>query len=112
MAVDNLQGMFDNIKPVGITDRAAEEVRKIMQSKNIPPDYGLRIGVRGGTGCGGVTLIIGFDKKKPGDIVYTVSGIEILIDKKHTIYLMGKEVDFYEGADARGFLFADLPMAK
>jgi iron-sulfur cluster assembly protein len=98
--------MFENIKPIGLTARAAEEVRKIMQTKNIPTDYGLRVGIRGG-GCGGVSLIIGFDKQKSTDLSYQDEGIEVLIDKKHTMYLIGKQVDFYEGADARGFMFVD-----
>lgn len=98
--------MFENVKPVGLTARAAEEVRKIMLTKNIPVEYGLRVGIRGG-GCGGVGLIIGFDKPKPSDITYLVEGITLHVDKKHTMYLIGKEVDFYEGADARGFMFAD-----
>lgn len=98
--------MFDNIKPVKLTVKAAEEVRKIMQTKNIPADYGLRLGVRGG-GCSGVSLIIGFDKKKEADLAYTIEGIPVYIDKKHTMYLIGKEVDFYEGTDARGFMFVD-----
>ena len=98
--------MFENIKPIGLTTRAAEEVRKIMQTKNIPADYGLRVGIRGG-GCGGVSLIIGFDKQKSTDLAYQEEGIDILIDKKHTMYLIGKQVDFYEGADAKGFIFVD-----
>ncbi len=100
--------MFETIKPIGLTVRAAEEVRKIMQTKNIPSDYALRIGIRGG-GCGGVSLIIGFDKQKPNDLSYNEEGIDMLIDKKHTMYLIGKQVDFYEGADARGFMFVEQP---
>lgn len=98
--------MFETIKPIGLTKRAAEEVLKIMQTKNIPADYGLRVGIRGG-GCGGVSLIIGFDKQKPTDLAYQDEGIDVLIDKKHTMYLIGKQVDFYEGADAKGFMFVD-----
>ena len=98
--------MFETLKPIGLTARAAEEVLKIMQTKNIPSDYGLRVGIRGG-GCGGVSLIIGFDKQKPTDLAYQDEGIDILIDKKHTMYLIGKQVDFYEGADAKGFMFVD-----
>jgi iron-sulfur cluster assembly protein len=99
--------MFENVKPIGITTRAAEEVKKIMQTKSIPSDYGLRVGVRGG-GCGGMALIIGFDKQKPTDLSYTVYDIQVYVDKKHTMYLIGKEVDFYEGADARGFMFKEV----
>lgn len=98
--------MLEKLKPVGLTARAATEVRKIMQTKNIPVEYGLRVGIRGG-GCGGAALIIGFDKEKPSDLTYTLEGINLLVDKKHTMYLIGKEVDFYEGADARGFMFTD-----
>ena len=98
--------MFETIKPIGLTKRAAEEVLKIMQTKNIPANYGLRVGIRGG-GCGGVSLIIGFDKQKPTDLAYQDEGIDVLIDKKHTMYWIGKQVDFYEGADAKGFMFMD-----
>lgn len=98
--------MFEKLKPIGLTARAAEEVRKIMQTKNIPSEYGLRVGIRGG-GCGGVSLIIGFDTQKSTDLIYQDEGIEVIIDKKHTMYLIGKQVDFYEGADTRGFMFVD-----
>ncbi len=98
--------MFSTIQPVTISEKAAAEIRKIMQTKNIPEDYSLRVGIRGG-GCGGVSLMIGFDKKKASDLAYSVEGIPVLIDKKHTMYIIGKEVDFYEGADARGFMFIE-----
>jgi iron-sulfur cluster assembly protein len=98
--------MFEDVKPVGLTPKAAEEVRKIMEAKKVPEGYSLRVGVRGG-GCSGVTLLIGFDKKKETDLSYTVDSIPLLVDKRHTLYLIGKQVDFYEGADARGFLFTE-----
>ncbi|HEY9007097.1 iron-sulfur cluster biosynthesis family protein [Ohtaekwangia sp.] len=97
--------MFDNIQPVTISPRAAEEIRKIMQTKNIPAGYGLRVGVKGG-GCG-VSLLIGFDKQKEADLAYIISDIPVYIDKRHTMYVIGKEVDFFEGEDARGFMFVD-----
>jgi iron-sulfur cluster assembly protein len=104
--------MFNDLQPVKLSAKAAEEVRKIMETKHIPSDYGLRLGVQGGHGCGGVSMIIGFDKMKPTDLVYTIEGIPVYVDKKHTLYLIGKKVDFYEGADARGFMFVDEPYVK
>ncbi len=98
--------------PVTLSKKAAVEVRKIMQTKNIPPDYCLRVGIRGGSGCGGAQLILGFDKKKESDLTYQLEGIALLIDKKHMLYVIGKEVDFYEGADARGFVFAESTTTK
>lgn len=100
--------MFDNLQPVTITPRAAQEVMSIMRTKNIPEGYALRLGVKGG-GCGGVSLIIGFDKQKPNDLSYQIDGVTVLVDKKHTMYLIGKKVDFYEGADAKGFMFVEIP---
>jgi iron-sulfur cluster assembly protein len=46
--------MFDNIQPITLTARAAEEVQNIMRTKNIPEGYALRLGIKGG-GCGGVS---------------------------------------------------------
>ena len=100
--------MLSTIKPVTLSKRAVEEVNKIMKTKNIPGEYGLRIGIRG-SGCGGASLIIGFDKQRDSDLSYQVDGLTIYVDKKHTLYVMGKEVDFYEGADKRGFMFLDTP---
>ncbi len=99
--------MFDSLQPVILTPLAAAEAQKIMQTKNVPEGYGLRVGVRGGHGCGGVSYLIGFDKQKPTDMVYQMEGITMLLDKKQTMFLIGKAVDFYEGADARGFMFVE-----
>ncbi len=99
------------LSPVEITDKAITEIKGIMANKNIPADYGLRIGVAGGGGCGGVKFILGFDKLKDGDLQYMVNDIPVYVEKKHTMYLLGMQVDFYEGADARGFTFIN-PQAK
>lgn len=98
--------MFDNVRPVTISGRACEEIRNIIKTKAIPEDYGLRVGVKGG-GCGGMALMIGFDRKKETDISYEVDGIIVYIDKKHAMYLIGKQVDFVDKSDERGFTFVD-----
>ena len=97
--------MFDAACPVTISEKAVREIERIMATKNIPPDYGLRVGVKGG-GCG-VALLIGFDKQKDSDKVYSISNITVLVDKKHTMYVIGKEVDFYEGDAGQGFVFVN-----
>lgn len=80
-----------------------------MSTKNVPSGYGLRVGVRGG-GCG-VQLMLGFDKAKDNDLVYEEHGISVMMNKKHMLYLIGKQIEFYEGDDARGFHFIE-PAAK
>jgi iron-sulfur cluster assembly protein len=91
--------------PVWITDRALEEIGLIRQTKNIPPDYGLRIGSKGG-GCAGVSYFIGFDRARSGDEVFEGGGFEILIEKKHFMHLLGLQVDFIDTDHERGFLFS------
>ncbi len=100
--------MFENIHPVTISARACQEIHQIIKAKGIPSDYGLRVGVRGG-GCGGMSLIIGFDTKKETDLAYDIEGIPVYVDKKHTMYLMGKQVDFIDETDGRGFTFVNGP---
>ena len=97
--------MFEGTRPVTISDRALTEIRHIMQTKNIPAEFGLRVGVKGG-GCG-VSLMIGFDKQKDSDHSYLVEEIPVYVDKRHTMYIIGKEVDFYEGEEGRGFTLRD-----
>ena len=96
-----------SVKPVSLTAKAVEEVKKIMETKGIPEDYGLRIGVKGGKGCMGMGYMLGFDKPKENDLSYQSKGIDIHIEKGQTLYLIGLEVDFYEGGDARGFTFTN-----
>ncbi|MCC9168909.1 HesB/IscA family protein [Pontibacter harenae] len=90
--------------PITLTERALAEVRNIMQEKNVPEDYGLRVGVQGG-GCSGMSYLLGFDKAKEADEVYNIDGVNLIMDKKHGMYVMGMQVDFQDGLNARGFTF-------
>lgn len=90
--------------PIRLSDRASEEIQKIMQTKQIPDGFGLRVGVRGG-GCSGMSYVLGFDKKREYDVEYEIDGIATYIDKRHGLYLMGTVVDYHDGLNARGFTF-------
>lgn len=90
--------------PVKIREKALEEIKLIMEKKGIPDEYGLRIGIKG-AGCSGMGFLLGFDKQKLSDEEYGIDGVKVFIDKRHTMYVLGLEVDFYEGSDARGFTF-------
>jgi iron-sulfur cluster assembly protein len=95
--------------PVTISEKAIKEIKDIMEHKNIPAEYGLRVGIRGGGGCGamGMSYMLGFDKPKKTDSQFTIEGIPVYIEKAHTMYIIGMQVDFYEGNDARGFMFVN-----
>lgn len=100
--------------PVRLTDRAAAEVRRIVANKQIPAQFGLRVGVKGG-GCSGMSYVLGFDKQREHDLEFEIGGeagdpITVFMDKRHGLYLMGTTVDYHDGLDARGFVF-DNPQA-
>ena len=99
------------IIPINITEKAEVEIKNIMANKNIPADYHLRVGVKGG-GCGGMSYALGFDKPKDEDQKFELAGIPVLIEKKHYMFLMGMQIDFFEGDEARGFTFVNPEIPK
>ncbi|HRK72738.1 MAG TPA: iron-sulfur cluster assembly accessory protein [Rhodothermales bacterium] len=90
--------------PIRITTKAAEEIRKILVTKQIPEGYALRVGVKGG-GCSGMSYVLGFDKKKEFDQLFEIEGIQVLMDKRHGLYLIDTTVDYHDGLNNRGFIF-------
>ncbi len=90
--------------PIQISPNAAREIRKIINKKNIPDGYGLRVGVKGG-GCSGMSYVLGFDKERDKDKVFNLDGITVYMDKRHGLYLMGTTINYHDGLDARGFTF-------
>ena len=90
---------------LNVTDKAVSEIKAIMEENNIPSDYGLRVGIKGG-GCSGMTYTLGFDAdEKPGDEIIEIDGVKIMIDMKSFLYLSGTELDFTDGLNGRGFVF-------
>ena len=96
--------------PVELTERAADQVRKIRDDEELEDELCLRVAVEGG-GCSGLSYKLGFDYKSDEDEVLVSHGIEIIVDPKHMMYLKGISVDYPDGLDARGFTF-DNPNAS
>ena len=91
---------------LAITERAAKEVKKIMEEQKMEEEMVLRVGVTGG-GCSGFSYALGFDKSydETKDSKYEMHGVNVVVDKKSALYLDGTTVDFYEGLERRGFTF-------
>ena len=90
--------------PVEISEEALVEIKNIQDSKGIPQDYYLRIGVKG-SGCAGVDYFVGFDQEKETDKMYEFNGVNILIEKKDFMHLFGVKLTFVENNEERGFSF-------
>ena len=97
-------------QPVVLTARAARQVEKIRRDEGLDESLYLRVAVEGG-GCAGLSYKLGFDHRNKEDHLFVSTGVEIVIDPKHVIYLDGIQVDYPDGLDARGFTF-DNPNAS
>lgn len=93
---------------IALTERAAEEVRRIIQEEKLPEDTALRVGAKGG-GCSGFTYVLDFDQtgRTEFDVEYESYGVQILIDKKSEFFMSGTVVDFNNGLLNRGFVFTN-----
>jgi iron-sulfur cluster assembly protein len=90
--------------PVTLTEGAKKEIKKLMSQQELSQEFGLRLGVEGG-GCAGMNYILGFDQIKDGDNEYAIDDIKVFMNKAHGLYLVGMEVDYQHGLNARGFVF-------
>ncbi|MFT6336637.1 MAG: iron-sulfur cluster assembly protein [Halioglobus sp.] len=92
--------------PIILSDSAVTQLKRIMGEQKVPADYGLRVGVKGG-GCSGFSYILGFDVQKDKDQQFDVKGLKVLMEKSHSMYLLGMEIDWLEGLNNRGFTFSN-----
>lgn len=97
--------MVDTVTtPIIISDSALTQLQRIMGEQKVPAEYGLRVGVKGG-GCSGFSYILGFDVQKEKDQIFEINGLKVLMEKAHSMYLLGMEIDWLEGLNNRGFTF-------
>jgi iron-sulfur cluster assembly protein len=83
---------------------ALTELESILLSKKIPAGYGVRLGIKG-SGCAGVSYVIGFDAPSNKDKTYQLGHLSFFIEKKHLLYITGLSIDFVDTPEERGFLF-------
>jgi iron-sulfur cluster assembly protein len=92
--------------PIKITEGAVKQLKRIRSEQDVPDNYGLRVGVKGG-GCSGFTYILGFDEQKEKDQTFEIEGMQVFLEKAHAIYLLGMEIDWLDGLNNRGFTFSN-----
>ena len=97
---------------IGITERAKQEVRRIINEQDLPQSTVLRVGVKGG-GCSGFSYSLGFDDTvQEIDQIFDSEGVKVVCDPKSFLYLNGTEVDFEESLMGRGFKFGNPNASK
>lgn len=98
------------IQPVTFSEQAIEAARNIMIEQNLEGKYALRVAVGGGGCSGGIAPVLGFDTQKETDMAYEISGVKIVVDKRHIMHLIGKHVEYQEVEGVSGFHFVDVPV--
>jgi len=96
--------MPSSFKVLSLTDRAAERIKAIMAQAD-KPVAGLRVGVRNG-GCAGLTYTMEYaEARQPGEDVVEDRGVQVFIDPKAVLFLLGTEMDFTTTKLASQFVF-------
>ncbi len=95
------------LQPVSITSKAIIAIKEIMRSKNIPEEYGLRIGRENmGSSCGSTQqYALGFDKKSNTDLAYEIDNVPVYIKRQEVLHVNGLELDHVVEGEVSGFLF-------
>jgi len=97
---------------IGLTERAAEEIERIVTEQKLPEGTALRVGVKGG-GCSGFSYTLGFDDSvAETDQINTLNDVRIICDPKSFLYLNGTVVDFEDNLMGRGFKFTNPNASK
>lgn len=91
--------------PLTITPKALTMIKEIMENKEVPEGYGLRIGTQNTNSCGASSFMLGFDTQKSSDDAFKANDIDVFINKKELLYVVDLVLDFEEGEDVSGFKF-------
>ncbi|MCH4551888.1 MULTISPECIES: HesB/IscA family protein [Aestuariibaculum] len=91
---------------IKVSETAKKKVIELMQEDGFDPttDY-IRVGVKSG-GCSGLSYDLKFDKEKvEDDKVFEDNGVQIIVDKKSFLYLIGTTLEYSGGLNGTGFVF-------
>ena len=89
---------------MSLTDAAAERVREIMAESETPV-VGVRVGIRN-AGCAGQAYTLDYvSAPVPGDDHVVDRGVDVYVEPKATLFLLGTVMDFEENILKSGFTF-------
>lgn len=112
------ENVTSQTQTVGLSATAAAKVQELLSreisaapEEHEGKEYALRIAVQPG-GCAGLRYALYFDDRKlDGDMVESINGVEIRMDKMSAPYLRGAEVDYLDTLEQSGFTINN-PNAK
>ncbi len=89
-----------------LTERAAQEVKTILEQQKLDPTGTfLRLAIKGG-GCSGFSYSLDLTESKSElDEEFDQHGVKVVCDAKSYLYLNGTTLDFKDEIMGRGFVF-------
>ena len=95
---------------MNLTEAAQDRVKNLMESRG-QPSVGMRIGVKT-KGCNGLSYFLEYaDTQDPEDEIVVSGDLQIFVDPKAVMFLVGTEMDYIESPMQSGFVFRN-PNAK
>lgn len=107
------EGAPPNVATIHMTERAAKQIRALLEKEGVSPEVGgLRVGVQGG-GCSGLSYAMRLDTQPRGrDKIFEEHGARIFVDPKSFLYLNGTTLEYEETLMRQGFVFQNPNAAR
>ena len=91
---------------IQVTENAKNKAIQLMSEEG-KDGFFIRVGVKGG-GCSGLMYELTFDDHvKETDKSFKDNGMQVVVDKKSFLYLIGTTLDFSGGLNGKGFVFSN-----
>ena len=91
---------------IQVTENAKNKAIQLMNEEG-KDGFFIRVGVKGG-GCSGLMYELTFDDQvKDTDKSFKDNGMQVVVDKKSFLYLIGTTLDFSGGLNGKGFVFSN-----
>jgi iron-sulfur cluster assembly protein len=102
-----------DVATIHMTERAARQIRVLLEKEGVSPDVGgLRVGVQGG-GCSGLSYAMRLDTQpRDRDKIFEEHGARIFVDPKSFLYLNGTTLEYEETLMRQGFVFQNPNAAR
>jgi len=102
-----------NIAKIHLTERAAKQIRLLLEKEGVSPEVGgLRVGVQGG-GCSGLSYAMRLDTQaRDRDKIFEEYGARLFVDPKSFLYLNGTTLEYEETLMRQGFVFQNPNAAR
>lgn len=86
---------------ITLTENAAVKLRDMILEQD-PSEDALRLYTKPG-GCTGFSYGMALDGEKPGDQVYSINGVKVVVDSESLELIDGSEVDYMDDLTGQGF---------